>query len=77
MGTQGRRIVEHEGHRLLVEEGQGENSEPLCKYSLFKYVNGERFGISNLYNIDSQLNRDTFLTEALKGFERARAAPFN
>ena len=68
-----RMMIEHGEHRLLLQTTpKGES-----KYSMFKFVNGEQFSIADTYPEDNNYNRDMFVEEALKGFERARAAPFN
>jgi len=77
MKRSNRRLVEHEGHRVLVEDLADSDESPLNRYSIYKYVNGERFCIANIYPDDTKANRDTFIAEALRAFERARAAPFN
>lgn len=67
-----RAIVEHEGHRILVQPTK--NS---VRYSIYKFVNGEQFGIGDEYKEDTEVNRGKFIQEAIAAFERARAAPFN
>ena len=66
-------MVEHKDHRILLQiTPKGE-----YKYSMYKFVNGEQFGIASNYPEDNNHNRDMFIAEALPAFERARAAPFN
>ena len=66
-------MVEHGGHKILLQPG----ADKQIKYSMFKYVNGEQFAIASTYPADNDNNRGMFVDEALRGFERARAAPFN
>jgi hypothetical protein len=46
-------------------------------YSIYKFVNGERFAIHRVLQEDTEATRGTFIKDALEGFERARTAPFN
>jgi len=68
-----RKIIEHDGHRILLQPITDND----IKYSIYKFVNGEHFGISKWYAEDTKDNRDLFIEEAMEGFARARTAPFN
>jgi hypothetical protein len=65
-------MVEHQGYKLLIESDEGR-----YRYTMFKFINDERFPISQRHEEDTEATRNTFVADALKGFERARAAPFN
>jgi len=68
-----RKVVEHLGHRLLLTP----KPKGGFRYSIYKFVNGEQFGITGEVDKDTEAHRDSFIDSALKAFDRARAAPFN
>ena len=72
MSKSSRTIVDHEGHRIMVYQ---DNKSFI--YSIYKFVNGERFAIHRVLQEDTEATRGTFIKDALEGFERARTAPFN
>lgn len=68
-----RKIIEHMGQRILLQETP---KGRIC-YSMFKFVNGESLAIHREISEDTETTRDIFVNDALAGFARARAAPFN